>query len=204
MADLTRIGGKEYAQLCALSYRQSMAAHKLAVDADDTLLFFSKETFSNGSINTADVFYPSAPLFLLMNPQLLRGSVEPMLRYASIRRWPWPYAPHDRGTYPLANGQTYGGGEQSERNQMPVEESGNMLLLVAGIAKAEGNAELASGYWPVLTKWAEYLRDKGLDPENQLCTDDFAGHLAHNTNLSVKAIVGLGAYAQILEAEGKK
>ncbi len=204
MADLTRIGGKEYAQLCALAYRQSMAAHKLAVDADGTSLFFSKENFSNGSINTVDVFYPSAPLFLLMNPELLRGSVEPILRYASMTRWPWPYAPHDLGTYPLANGQTYGGGEQSERNQMPVEESGNMLLLVAGIAKAEGNAELASGYWPVLTKWAEYLRDKGLDPENQLCTDDFAGHLARNANLSLKAIEGLGAYALLAEMSGRK
>jgi hypothetical protein len=204
MADLTRIGGKEYAQLCALAYRQSMAAHKLAVDADDTLLFFPKENFSNGSINTVDVFYPSAPLFLLMNPQLLRGSVEPILRYASMTRWPWPYAPHDLGTYPLANRQTYGGGEQSERNQMPVEESGNMLLLVAGIAKAEGNAELAGRYWPVLTKWAEYLRDKGLDPENQLCTDDFAGHLARNANLSLKAIEGLGAYALLAEMSGRK
>ena len=204
MADLTRIGGKEYAQLCALAYRQSMAAHKLAVDADGTSLFFSKENFSNGSINTVDVFYPSAPLFLLMNPELLRGSVEPILRYASMTRWPWPYAPHDLGTYPLANGQTYGGGEQSERNQMPVEESGNMLLLVAGIAKAEGNAELASRYWPVLTKWAEYLRDKGLDPENQLCTDDFAGHLARNANLSLKAIEGLGAYALLAEMSGRK
>jgi len=204
MADLMRIGGKEYAQLCALSYRQAMAAHKLAVDADDTLLFFSKENFSNGSINTADVFYPSAPLFLLMNPQLLRGSVEPMLRYASMSRWTWPYAPHDLGTYPLANGQTYGGGEQSERNQMPVEESGNMLLLVAGIAKAEGNAELANKYWPLLTKWAEYLRDKGLDPENQLCTDDFAGHLARNANLSMKAIEGLGAYALLADMSGRK
>jgi hypothetical protein len=204
MADLTRTGGKEYAQLCALSYRQSMAAHKLAVDADGTILFFSKENFSNGSINTVDVFYPSAPLFLLMNPQLLRGSVEPILRYGSMSRWPWPYAPHDLGTYPLANGQTYGGGEQSERNQMPVEESGNMLLLVAGIAKAEGNAELASRYWPVLTKWAEYLRDKGLDPENQLCTDDFAGHLARNANLSLKAIEGLGAYALLAEMSGRK
>jgi hypothetical protein len=204
MADLTRIGGKEYAQLCALSYRQSMAAHKLAVDADGTLLFFPKENFSNGSINTVDVFYPSAPLFLLMNPELLRGSVEPILRYATMTRWPWPYAPHDLGTYPLANGQTYGGGEQSERNQMPVEESGNMLLLVAGIAKAEGNAELAGRYWPVLTKWAEYLRDKGLDPENQLCTDDFAGHLARNANLSLKAIEGLGAYALLAEMSGQK
>jgi Domain of unknown function (DUF4965)/Domain of unknown function (DUF5127)/Domain of unknown function (DUF1793)/Domain of unknown function (DUF4964) len=203
-ADLTRIGGKEYAQLCALAYRQSMAAHKLAVDADGTLLFFSKENFSNGSINTADVFYPSAPLFLLMNPRLLRGSVEPMLQYASMTRWPWPYAPHDLGTYPLANGQTYGGGEQSERNQMPVEESGNMLLLVAALAKAEGNTELANKYWPLLTKWAEYLRDKGLDPENQLCTDDFAGHLARNANLSLKAIEGLGAFALLADMSGRK
>ena len=203
MTDLTRIGGKEYAHLAALSYRQSIAAHKLAVDADGTLLFFSKENFSNGSINTVDVFYPSAPLFLLMNTKLLRGSVEPILQYASMSRWPWPYAPHDLGTYPLANGQTYGGGEQSERNQMPVEESGNMLLLVAGIAKAEGDAELAKKYWPVLTKWAEYLRDKGLDPENQLCTDDFAGHLARNANLSLKAIEGLGAYAMLAGMVGQ-
>jgi Domain of unknown function (DUF4965)/Domain of unknown function (DUF1793)/Domain of unknown function (DUF5127)/Domain of unknown function (DUF4964) len=204
MADLTRTGGKEYAQLCALAYRQSIAAHKLAVDADGTLLFFSKENFSNGSINTVDVFYPSAPLFLLMNPKLLRASVEPILQYASMSRWPWPYAPHDLGTYPLANGQTYGGGEQSERNQMPVEESGNMLLLVAGIAKAENNAELANRYWPVLTKWAEFLRDKGLDPENQLCTDDFAGHLARNANLSLKAIEGLAGYAMLAGMTGRQ
>lgn len=79
-----------------------------------------------------------------------------------------------------------------------------MLLLVAGIAKAEGNAELASRYWPALSKWAEYLRDKGLDPENQLCTDDFAGHLARNANLSLKAIEGLGAYAMLAEMSGRK
>ena len=114
MADLEAAGGREYAQLCALAYRQSIAAHKLAVDNDGSLLFFSKENFSNGCINTVDVFYPSAPLFLLMNTKLLRGSVEPILAYASMSRWPWPYAPHDLGTYPLANGQVYGGGEQSE------------------------------------------------------------------------------------------
>ena len=203
-ADLTKAGGAEYAQLATLAYRQAIAAHKLAVDADGKLLFFSKENFSNGSINTVDVFYPSAPLFLLMNPKLLRGSVEPILEYGAMSRWPWPYAPHDLGTYPLANGQTYGGGERSEQNQMPVEESGNMLILVSALAKADGRLDLANRFWPTLTKWAEFLRDKGLDPENQLCTDDFAGHLARNANLSLKAIEGLGGYAMLAEMTGRK
>src|SRR5260221_402045 len=87
MADLTRTGGKEYAQMCALAYRQSIAAHKLAVDVDGTLLFFSKENFSNGSINTVDVFYPSSPFFLLMNTNLLRAAVKPTLQYAPMSRW---------------------------------------------------------------------------------------------------------------------
>ena len=203
MADLDKSGGPEYAKIAALAYRQAIAAHKLAVDMDGKILFFSKENFSNGSINTVDVFYPSAPLFLYLAPKLLRGSVEPILEYGAMSRWPWPYAPHDLGTYPLANGQTYGGGERTEDSQMPVEESGNMLILVAALAKADGQLDLANKYWPTLTKWAEFLRDKGLDPENQLCTDDFAGHLARNANLSLKAIEGLGSYARLAEKTGR-
>src|SRR5438132_13837049 len=204
MADLRKVGGEDYARLAALAFRQTIAAHKLTADFDRSARFFSKENFSNGSIDTVDVTYPSAPFFLLFNPRLLKGQLTPIFDYAASGRWPWPYAPHDLGTYPLANGQTYGGGEKSEENQMPVEESGNILIMTAALAKIDGNADYARAYWPLLTKWAEYLRDKGMDPENQLSTDDFAGHLAHNTNLSLKAILAIEAYAGICDRLGDK
>jgi hypothetical protein len=197
-----KLGGKEYAVICALAYRQCMAAHKVVKDEKGEPLCFSKENFSNGSMGTVDVFYPAAPFFLYLNPELMKAQTTPIFDYAESGRWPWPYAPHDIGKYPLGNGQKYGGGEKTEDHQMPVEECGNMVILAAAIAKTEGNAEYATKYWKIITKWAEYLRDKGFDPENQLCTDDFAGHLAHNTNLSVKAIMGLASYASLCEMRG--
>ena len=202
MADLTNVGGEKYAALAALSYRQAISAHKLAVDYDGTLLFMSKENFSNGCIATVDVTYPSAPLFLLLNPDLLRGMLTPILDYAQSPHWRFPFAPHDLGTYPKANGQVYGGGERTEDDQMPVEECGNMLILIAALARVDGDTAYVERYWPLLKRWAEYLRGKGLDPEKQLCTDDFAGHLAHNVNLSLKAIMALGAFAALCEATG--
>jgi len=204
VSDLTQEGGEHYAQLATLAYRQTIAAHKLVADVDGTPMLFSKENFSNGCIDTVDVTYPSSPFFLLLNPKLLQAQLHPMMEYASLPRWRWPFAPHDLGTYPLANGQVYGGGERTEDDQMPVEESGNLIILVNALAHAEGTAAFAQQYWETLSKWAQYLKEKGLDPENQLSTDDFAGHLPHNTNLSIKAIEALGSYAQLAQMLGKK
>ena len=200
---LTARAAPGYRQLALLAYRQTLAAHGLVADLDGKPMLFAKENFSNGDIATVDVLYPSAPFFLFFNPALLEAQVRPVLEYARLPRWKFPFAPHDLGRYPLANGQEYGGGELTEEDQMPVEESGNLLILGAALGQAQGDWHVAKEYWPEFTKWAKYVREKGLDPENQLCTDDFAGHLAHNANLSIKAIEGLGAYAQMARGLGE-
>lgn len=197
-------GGEKYAQLLMLAYRQAIAAHKLCQDKNGKLLFVSKECFSNGCAATVDVTYPSIPLFLLYNPELVKGMLRPVFKYADSEAWCFDFAPHDVGTYPLLNGQVYSGGTNPE-NQMPIEECGNMLITVAALSLAEHKFDFAAEHLAVLKKWAEYLVKYGEDPENQLCTDDFAGHLAHNCNLAAKAIMGIAGFGIIMDhLEGSK
>ncbi|MCZ2149899.1 MAG: DUF4965 domain-containing protein [Bryobacterales bacterium] len=115
-----------------LAYRQAIAAHKLVADIDGTPHLFQGE-FQQRVHRRRGRHLSERALFLLMNPELLKGMIRPVLDYASLERWRFPFAPHDLGTYPQADGQVYGGGERNEDRQMPVEESGNMLILTADV-----------------------------------------------------------------------
>ena len=210
-ADAERAGGEGYAELLSLAYRQVIAAHKLAVTKEGEILFISKECFSNGCAATVDVSYPSIPMFLIYSPELVKGMMRPIYRYAASDIWAkkhkYDFAPHDVGQYPLLNGQKYGyreGDVLLYDFQMPVEECGNMLVMEAAVAKVTGDTSFADSHIDVLVGWAEYLKKYGWDPENQLCTDDFAGHLAHNCNLSLKAIMGIAGLSMIFDMRGEK
>lgn len=202
----------QYADIICLVYRHVIAAHKLC-QKDGRLLFFSKECFSNGCIATVDITYPSIPMFLLYNPDLVEGMVNPIFEYVTgEHEWNYEFAPHDLGIYPKANGQFYGTDKEINRKcgvpddiskQMPVEESGNMILCCAALCKVKNNADYVKNKLDILGMWADYLVKKGYDPADQLCTDDFAGVLAHNCNLSLKAILAIAAFGYILDMLGR-
>ncbi len=206
--DSVRAGGEKYAELLELAFRQAIAAHKLVLDEDGEVLFISKECFSNGCAATVDVSYPSIPLFLLYNPELVKGMMRPIYKFTRSDAWEYDFAPHDAGRYPILNGQVYGldkeTGKLKFEKQMPVEECGNMLVMEATVALATKSTAFANEHFDILENWVKYLIDNGRDPENQLCTDDFAGHLAHNCNLTLKAIMGIASLGILYGMNGKK
>lgn len=184
----------KYAEIISLTYRQTIAAHKLCYD-DKGMIFISKECYSNGCAATLDITYPSMPLFLLFNPDLVKAMMRPIFDFAVTDKWKYDFAPHDVGCYPLVNGQVYGlnedKGRYDDNRQMPIEECGNALICTYAICRAQNDFSYAMENKDILIKWGNYLLKEGFDPGNQLCTDDFGGHVNHNCNLSVKAIVGI-------------
>ena len=230
MDEATAIGGEDYRLIACAAWRHTFGAHKLIATPDGEMAFLSKENDSNGCIGTVDVSYPSVPLFLLFNTEYVKGMLRPVFQFAACDSWEFDFAPHDVGRYPYAWGQVYGlNGKKGDlwfsgwnddifppfyqypagtdifefRYQMPVEECGNMLLMTAAVCKLDGNALFAEPHMAVLKQWTQYLIKFGADPGEQLCTDDFAGHLSHNVNLSAKAIMGIEAYARLAAQLGR-
>ena len=220
--------GKDYVLMCNAALVQTIGAHKLVQDyLTGETLFLSCECGSGACMATPDVSYPSAPLFLKYNPELVRGMLRPIFDFARKKVWVYPFAPHDVGVYPLVNGQYYAlkyEGEYAKNfsvetneiftmnrvfllpensddyeytKQMPVEECSNMLILTYAAYCMDGDGTLVKKEFDLLKKWAEYLLENGNAFQNQLTSDDFCGRKENNINLAIKAAIGLKAFSEM-------
>ncbi|KAH7098950.1 DUF1793-domain-containing protein [Auriculariales sp. MPI-PUGE-AT-0066] len=191
-----------YASLVALSIRQVFAAFELTVSKTSSgafnatdLMVFQKEISSSGNMNTVDVIFPSWPSLLYTNPVLGKLMLEPLFQYQTTGCIvPNKWSIHDVGaSYPKALGHNDGSDEA-----MPVEESGNMIIMSLSYALKTGDNSQMQRYFSLLDQWTQFLIEDSLIPAEQLSTDDFAGyHLANQTNLAIKGIIGIGAMGKI-------
>lgn len=212
--------GEAYQSVLTAAARQVLAGHKLVRNTRGELLYLSKECYSNGCINTVDVSYPALPMFLLYNPELVKAMMTGIFEFSRSVTWDFDFAPHDIGQYPIADGQVYALKKEFDEyrrkifaekrdyfkdyEHMPVEECGNMLVMSYTYYHFSGDSSQMSENYDLLEKWANYLVKKGVVLDNQLCTDDFAGHSEKNVNLAVKAIMGIACFDRISRALGKK
>lgn len=196
----------DYASIVALSVRQAFGATEVTIGKGSTgsfntsdVLVFLKEISSDGNVNTVDVIMPAWPAFLYVNPQYGRLLLEGLFRYQATGQYPNKWSVHDLGSsYPKALGHNDGSDEA-----MPVEESGNMLIMTLSFTQATNDNSLITQYYDLLDQWTQFLISDSLIPANQLSTDDFAGTLANQTNLAIKGTIGIKAMSVIAGRLGK-
>ncbi|WP_433606106.1 glutaminase domain-containing protein [Dactylosporangium sp. CA-139114] len=196
----TSPAGEQYAALCALALRQAFGGTEV-VNRGGSPWVMLKEISSNGDFSTVDVMYPAFPAYLWLSPRWLELLLAPLFDYTELRGFDKPFAPHDLGVYPNAFGRI---GQDEE--DMPVEESANMLIMVAALLRrmpAAKASAYATAHYAKLKSWADYLVANLPDPGNQNQTDDFTGFIAHSVNLALKGIVGIGAMADIARRAGQ-
>lgn len=203
--DLYKAGGDKYATFTSLAWRQAVGG-LVAVwnDVLKTTWLFMKEISSDGDVSTVDVIYPASPIFVANNPDVLKLVLIPILEYANNNTkmygmdipYTLPWAPHHLGHWPICDLSP------NRQEQMPMEETGNMLIMIAAVVMKKNDISFLNTYWTLLKTWADNIAFSLPDPENQLCTDDFEGRSPHNVNLAAKGIVGLAAYSYLLKAKG--
>jgi hypothetical protein len=128
-----------------------------------------------------------------MDPDYIRLLLEPMMKYLAAGRWHKPYVIHDMGShYPNAVGH-----DDQQAEPMPIEECGNLMVLILTYVRATGDEAWAAQYFDILKGYADYLVENGIDIAEQLSSNDAAGPLANETNLAIKAAVGLKAFGEL-------
>ncbi|KAL1964735.1 hypothetical protein VTN77DRAFT_6602 [Rasamsonia byssochlamydoides] len=193
----TAVAGSNYSDIVELSVRQAYGAIDLTIP-NDTLdtsdpFAFIKEISSDGNVNTIDIITPAFPIYYLLDPDWIKFLLEPVLKYLATGGWQQPYMIHDIGSsYPNATGHN-----DQQAEAMPIEESGNILILVYAYQVATGDSTWATEYTSILQKYADYLVNNSINIADQLSANDAAGPLPNQTGLAAKAAVGLKAFGEL-------
>ncbi|KAG0142884.1 hypothetical protein CROQUDRAFT_97034 [Cronartium quercuum f. sp. fusiforme G11] len=198
-ADAIRTSGSNHAAIVSLSTRQALGTFEITVGKDQDGNFnksdvqaFLKEISSNGDMSTVDVIFPQFPILTYYDPALLKYMLDPIFEYSESGLYPNKWTVHDLGRYPNATGYNDGQDEP-----MPVEEAGNILIMTLAYHQLTNNTAWLHQHYDILSQWTSFLVEDGLVTAEQLSTDDFAGTLANQTDLAIKAIIGIGAMAEI-------
>ncbi|THH26635.1 hypothetical protein EUX98_g7549 [Antrodiella citrinella] len=185
--------------MISISLRQAFAVPEVTVskntdgsfNASDVLIF-RKEISSSERANTVDMLYTMWPpsqvnilthsVFMISVSIILRQGVTTTVGL-SVRSQGSP--------------AVYKNVAQGKDFAMPIEECGNMLVMVLSYTQHTGDHSLITTYFNLLGQWADYLVANALSPPDQLSSDAFAGSLVNQTNLAIKGIIGISGMSEI-------
>jgi hypothetical protein len=132
-AQASAAAGSAYAQLAALTYRQTLGSIVYVVPPPPSatcgpratgtgplagLWALLEEQSSDGDVDTVDVIYPAFPALAYVCPELVWALLLPVLDYAANctnTAYNLTWAPHHLGTWPIANLPP------AHQEQMPIE-----------------------------------------------------------------------------------
>ncbi|CAG2108209.1 unnamed protein product [Medioppia subpectinata] len=193
VTDAQAVGGESYVKVVSAALRQAYGGVEMVGTVCRPWMML-KEISSSRKCQTVDAIYPHFPVQLYLNPTLLKYLLEPLLDYQERGLFSKKYCLHDLGSdYPKCNGQV------GHDLDMEVEESANMLIMMSAYVRATNDIQFAKKHYKIAKQWTQYLVDHGLITGDVLTTDVYLGRITNSTNLSVKAIVGIGAMAQLAE-----
>lgn len=101
------LGGPKFAAILSLAWRQALGSMMLVWNpvgfrtGKPEMQIYLKEISTGDDIQTLDVIYPAAPLYVYSNPDLVYELLVPLLEYANNATnvsYNKPYAPHHLGT----------------------------------------------------------------------------------------------------------
>ncbi|CAG2102973.1 unnamed protein product, partial [Medioppia subpectinata] len=193
VTDAQAVGGESYVKVVSAALRQAYGGVEMVGTVDRPWMMLN-----DGVCQTVDAIYPHFAVQLYLNPTLLRYLLEPLLDNQERDLFPNKYCLHDLGTYPKCNGQV------GHDLDMEVEESANMLIMMSAYVRATNDTEFAKKHYKIAKQWTQYLVDHGLITGDALTTDAYLGKITNSTNLSAKAIIGIGAMAQLAEVTGNE